>query len=577
MPYQIETKDGIVIRNIPDDIASDAPELKQRVASERAKLGGGSKPKTGMSGYFGPAEAILSLGSGAAGAIAGQIAGIGKTLTGGKFGTPEGIRQGQDVAGGVSSAMTYQPRTQLGQDIVSTVGALGSKLQGIGPTEAVAGGILAGPAIRQAASAARSVPIPSMLRNAEPEMVGIGAAETSIPRIRTERAQSLPVPINLTKGQAERTFAQQQFEREAAKNPSIGEPLRQRFAQQNQQIPQNLEFFADQTGAAAGSIRATGEIVTEAIAEKAKKVKGRIDAAYQAAREAGETQEPINVSPLIEYLETKRPQFINAGVLPSTLDELSAATKRTGGAVTIDALEEIRKAVGRAGDKDATNAHYAREIKKQIDSLTEGKGGEEYKYARRAREQYAKEFEDIGAIDRLISYKPGTKDRSIALEDVFSKSIMGGSLDDVRSIRKTLQTGGEKGNQAWRELQGATVNHIKEQIIKNSARDINGNPVVSPSEFNKIINELDKDGKLYFIFGKQGAQKLRDLRDTTLDVMTSPPGAINTSNTSSAILAALTGFIQNVPAIGTAFKEGAARYKDVKLGRQVGQALNFPK
>lgn len=41
MPYSIETKDGIVIDNIPDDIAPDSQILKDRVAQERAKLSGG--------------------------------------------------------------------------------------------------------------------------------------------------------------------------------------------------------------------------------------------------------------------------------------------------------------------------------------------------------------------------------------------------------------------------------------------------------------------------------------------------------------------------------------------------------
>ena len=39
MPYSITTKDGITINNIPDDVAPDSPELKQKVAAIRA--GGG--------------------------------------------------------------------------------------------------------------------------------------------------------------------------------------------------------------------------------------------------------------------------------------------------------------------------------------------------------------------------------------------------------------------------------------------------------------------------------------------------------------------------------------------------------
>lgn len=39
MPYSITTKDGITIDNIPDDVPSDAPELKERVAKLRAEKG----------------------------------------------------------------------------------------------------------------------------------------------------------------------------------------------------------------------------------------------------------------------------------------------------------------------------------------------------------------------------------------------------------------------------------------------------------------------------------------------------------------------------------------------------------
>jgi hypothetical protein len=47
MPYSITTKDGITINNIPDDVAPDAPELKQRVAQIRAS-GGQDQPSTSL-------------------------------------------------------------------------------------------------------------------------------------------------------------------------------------------------------------------------------------------------------------------------------------------------------------------------------------------------------------------------------------------------------------------------------------------------------------------------------------------------------------------------------------------------
>jgi hypothetical protein len=38
MPYSITTKDGITLQNIPDDIAADSPQLKQRVAQIRMQM-----------------------------------------------------------------------------------------------------------------------------------------------------------------------------------------------------------------------------------------------------------------------------------------------------------------------------------------------------------------------------------------------------------------------------------------------------------------------------------------------------------------------------------------------------------
>lgn len=547
-----------------------------------------AKPAAPSSGFprlytpFEVGEAALTMGTGAVANVVGAFAGVGETIRTGKIRGQESM----DVAGQtrreVANALTYRPRREGAQDILDTIGKVisESKIAGLGPTEALPLATLAGPAMRQASDAVRSVHMPSRMGifGGGEQMAGVGAAETRPAALRTERAAQLPVPINLTKGQATRTFEQQQFEREAAKNPTIGAPLRERFAEQNRQIPQNLEFFADQTGAQAGSLRATGQIVTEAIAGKAKVMKGKYDAAFTAAREAGETQAPVNVTPLRAYLDANKPQAINAGVLASTDSHLQALAKTKGGVISIDDLEEIRKAAGVAGGKDATNAHFAREIKDVIDNITEGVGGEKYKYARRLYSQYKKEFENVGIVDRLMSAKPGTVDRTIAFEDVFDRAIMGGSLDDVRAVRRTLQTAGTEGQQAWRELQGQTINHIKDEITKNSARDINGNPVVSAAQFNKIVIGLEKDGKLEFLFGKQGAQKIKDLRDISLDAMTSPPGSVNTSNTASVVLAALDTIVSGTSGlplpIGTAINYGVRKVKDLNLQKRVSDALS---
>lgn len=71
MPYSIETKDGIVIRNIPDDIQPDAPQLKERVYMERLKMKSSpvpTDPTADMSGtekvLAGAGKAFTDIGRG---------------------------------------------------------------------------------------------------------------------------------------------------------------------------------------------------------------------------------------------------------------------------------------------------------------------------------------------------------------------------------------------------------------------------------------------------------------------------------------------------------------------------------
>lgn len=75
MPYEIETKDGIVIRGIPDDVAADHPSVKAKVDAARASKAGPdefdrsvSDPTSGMSTFdkaaAGVGKAIVDTGRG---------------------------------------------------------------------------------------------------------------------------------------------------------------------------------------------------------------------------------------------------------------------------------------------------------------------------------------------------------------------------------------------------------------------------------------------------------------------------------------------------------------------------------
>lgn len=101
-------------------------------------------------------ETPLALGTGlVAGAVA-PIAGVARSLTGGQYGTQEGVRQGAELAGRVQQALTYQPRTQTGQDVVGYVGEKLEPLAAVPFSQAATAGALAPAALRQAGNIART-------------------------------------------------------------------------------------------------------------------------------------------------------------------------------------------------------------------------------------------------------------------------------------------------------------------------------------------------------------------------------------------------------------------------------------
>lgn len=535
-----------------------------------------------------PAAVLSSM----AGGVAGGAAGLVKSLTGGKYGTAEGVREGQKTAEGVAQAITYQPRTTTGNALVQAIGraANESGIMGVAPMtgelaalgraapaakNALADALGAGRGAMAEAGIAGGNALANLIKPAQPAMRGGGAAVTEEATLRAMRAADLPVPIKLTKGQAQRTFEQQRFERETAKLPE-GEPLRARFAEQNKQMIDNFDSFLDQTGAQQTSLRGTGEAVAGALGTKRAAVKAEINRAYNAARDAGDMAEPVSIAPLQAYIEQNRSAMKNAPVLAAVEDEIARLSQGKS-TISLNEMEELRKMTGRLAQPGTPNAVYGSDVKGLIDVVTKDKGGPQYQQARRMYENYANEFKDKAVIDKLLRNKPGTKDRAVAYEDVFNHSIMKGSLDDVRSMRRTLQTAGPEGAQAWRELQGQTINHIKETITSNVARDINGNPIVSPDKLNKLVRELDADGKLDFIFGKKGAERIRDVNDLAKDVYTAPPGSVNTSNTTSALLAALdlsTSAFTGLPLpIATTINYGVKRAKTSALNKQVENAL----
>lgn len=572
--------------------------------------------KDGMLGrMFGHLEAPLAVGTGMAGMAAGSLAGLVKGVTSDKHGTPEGAREADQYAGEVASNLTYQPRSQTGRRLTQLLGSAAndSGIVGVAPMlgelsalgqsapaakTALSDLLRSGASQASDAGASGAGSLAGLLKPSKPAMRGGGAAVTEDATLRTQRAADLPYPVKLTKGDATRDFNQIQFERETAKLPE-GAPLRDRAAFNNEQNLKNLDAFFDETGAQQRTPRLAGQAVDEAARAKKGAARSRVEAAYATAREAGQMAERVDISPLVEYLNNSRSAAKNAPILSAIEKEIDrlGSTNQGGSSslmnakrepvtsLSINNSEELRKMINRLAEPGTPNLVYGSEAKKLIDAATQGKGGPLYQQARRMYENYSNEFKDRAVIDKLLRDKPGTKDRTVAYEDVMNHTLLDGSLDDARHVFRVLEahpagTAPEivaSGQQAARELRGAFVNHIKETVFSNSARDVNGNPILSPAKLDKLVRTLDADGKLDLILGKKGAERIRDVNDMAKDLYTTPPGSVNSSNTSTALLAALdlssSAFTGLPLPIATTLNYGIKRVKGHALQKKVENAL----
>lgn len=607
---EADMKAGIV--KLPPSIVSRIPTDGRPAPTEQGIIEQAPEP-TIMQNIVGTGEAALNtvtgMTGGAVGMAGGTVKGAVDAIASGNFGTPAGVKQIEQTAAKGAEALTYQPRTEAGKNIVENVVA--PVMQAVLPVAGVAHTmppVAVKPAVTAGIDAVKSgveatkeavktgaAKVAEAVKNTadsnETATAGTkgsaGSAGTDKATQRRMQAKELPVEIDLTKGQAERTFEQIRFEREAAKDPVLGKELRDRYDLHNKQVEQNLDAFIDQTGAQEPTLRGAGAAVDKALRDAAAADKQKIRIAYKDAEKAGEMASPVPTDNIVGILNENTSAKSTAGILGVAEKELM----RLGGASEVDGalvpgklslgdMEQLRKLLNKNAGNDATNIKYAAELKAAIDKATENAGGDLYKNARKMRARFAENYENHAVIADVLRMKRGTNDRAVSLEKIVDRTILdpSRSLDDVRQVRRVLHRSGPAGEQAWRELQAKVLEYIKEESFSNSATNTKGDIIVSPAKMNRVINSLEHQGKLDFVFGKKGGEQLRLLNDISKDLFTSPPGAINYSNTASVLLAALDGGViasTGVPVpVATGLRMLAKHVKDAKLKKRIAEALN---
>ncbi len=602
-------------------------KAEETTARTQQQLAPAPQPPSALDQLIGAGETALTLGTALTGGTLGTIVGTGKGLTqqilSGEFGTPEAVREIEKAAVEGAQALTYQPRTETGQEMTQATGQfLGEVLPPVLPVIATptatvqaiksASPILQATAQRSTAAAkqaaqatgqaiakpvqAATTVVREALGMETPATttttggrVSVGAAATpaDLQRVTTAEQLGFVGPAGLTAGQRTRNFADLQFEKETAKLGEVGAPLRERVSNQTANLIQQFDAMVDRTEPMLVDARDIGKAVDKAVVTKAEVSRRKVRNAYTKAEEDGSMLEPVTLNELATTaVDVQRFEGVAPNVAPIRKEaiRLGILTEDPDGnliaqAKPIGDTELLRQFTNEVTDwTDKRQSLMARKINSAIDTGTEGKGGESYKAARKLRQDFANEFENVGLTAKLLSTKRGTDERTIAFDDIFDKIIINAPLEEMNKVRKTLLTARPEGKQAWNELKSNTIRYIINKSLSTAQRDERGQPLVSPDKLNSVIRSLDREGKLEGLYGKKQAQQIRDLGEIAIDIYTAPPGAINFSNTASALQVALdsvmTFGLTGIPAPAvTALREASKYLKNREVRNRVRQSL----
>lgn len=569
------------------------PETQQAI---RIKFGVVPAPAPEVSmrdRIMGVIETPLALGATLAGGAIAPIVGIAGTLASGKYGTQEGIRAGQEAM----KAVQYQPRTQTAREALGavgeflqpitgalppTLGAAGTTLNALAPAAMMQAGAVARPAITQATAPVRNALANVMTREQQPGMVGMGAASTAEDLMRQQRFEKFN--IRTTVGEREKDLAKQQFESDVERGAlaGISQEAKAELAKkygafkfgQRQDILKEFERMTEEVGGTIdrSTPRALGTFVDKTMLNLYEKKLKKVDDTYQAAKDSGETKQIVGTAKLEQWLADNAPEAISVPQIQTIGAKLEALKKATNNQVSIDDLENIYKVAGNLSKDNPSAATFMGQVKGVINEMTEGTGGDFYRKARMERKQLAKEFENVKRVDDLLSTKAGKTDRKVALDDVYNHIVVDGSLEEMRSVTQLLKKGGPEGQKAYQELQGYTLQRMKDLLLKK-ADDETDKFVLN--KFNNFVTQLDREDKLSYMFGKTGRDTLVDLKKSINDVMVKEPGAVNYPNTAGAVVRSLEA-LQKLPVKIPGVKTVAEFARERQYTKQLEESLKQP-
>jgi hypothetical protein len=542
------------ISSIPEDLVNQIPGNKPIQASTEKPVSTFDRLVTG------PAEAGLTLATGAGAQLAGNLAGIWRGFTGGKYGTAQGAREAAQHAQDVTESLTYAPRTEAGQAAVGAISDVmgASKLAGLGPTESITlGGIASmSPASKLMGRGKAVEPVPqtgqlasvgaagakpadialASVANASPELQatvaktvkGLKVGQTINQPVldRVVAADTLPVPVKLMKGQMTQDpeIITQEMNSRVAKSA-----IMHRLNEQNQGLIANTNAIRE---AAAPDIYETsrpavGQIPIDAYKAKDAALNADISGKYQALRDANGGNFPLDVKTFVQTAtDALHKNLLFDHVPPAIKSTMSRLLDNNN--MTFENFESMRTNLARImrsnvdGNEKAA-AGVIRDALEKMPMTPEAEAAGLKPLADAARSAAKSRFDLIASDPAYKAVITGK-----AVPDTFiNKFVVKAPLQQVKTMKENLA----HDPVAQQALASGTIDHLRDAARIGS--DNTGN--FAQASFNNALDSLRP--KLGAIFQPEQVGHLENLGKVSRLVKATVPGsAVNTSNTATALL-----------------------------------------
>lgn len=487
---------------------------------------------------------------------------------------------GQMAAGLPVSLLTKNPTTFLGRLLTSAIegGVLGGSLftnEGDSKASQIAmgagTGVMAPVALTGVAAAAPMVkrtvidPIlnrirtpkqmpdapPQTVANAQEQVAGTGQVDPES-LARAEQLDELgfqgeSAPLT---GQVTRDPATWTAERNMQKVEGSGDLITQRLRSQDTRFGEIFDELKASTGRSVDDVIDAGESINDAVTARWKSTQRAVGRLYKRAdREFGGVDGVTlnNFRSVVDELSDEDVGGKLAAVVNNRLRRMGIIDdvgESTGKTMTVTEAETLRKWVSRQDISGATAAETRRLTAEMVeamdDEVFELIGDEGYKGARAAASQ---RFDEFGAnvASKIIK---GKVDGTNAIKNIVNKY----SAKDLIELKRTLLKA-PNGSQAWNDLRGEVI-----ESLNSSARA--SKPDHSSFQGAAYKSALDKIGrrKLETLFPEE-VDQLYKLADASLNMTYQPPyGAVNNSNTASALINFGKALPGGLPFVGDAAK-----------------------